>query len=198
MSKNLTKCPVCGSANITRHEQDNCHQLTLGNKFHYKEIFYKCTLCNEEGDFFSDTDVNYIKAQKEAQILFVKDAIEELNKSYSMAMLERVFELPARTLTRWKNGDFSSSGLALLRILVTYPWITDVAEHRFNSIVKNFALINAGIKELENISQKSLSKFTTDFSEKISGGSINKPQRVEITNPPAASSGYEPSFAIGM
>jgi hypothetical protein len=63
----------------------------------------------------------------------IQNILDDLNRSnISMAMLEPVFDLPARTLTRWKHGDFSSSALALLRIVSTFPWIIHVAEEKFN------------------------------------------------------------------
>lgn len=66
----------------------------------------------------------------------------------TMAMFERVFELPTRTLTRWKGGDFSASALALLRIVATYPWIIEVAEHKFERNYASFVVIKIAASEL--------------------------------------------------
>ncbi len=60
-----------------------------------------------------------------------------------MALCERVFELPTRTLTRWKEGNLSAGALSLLRILITYPWITKVAEKKYALEFANYELINA-------------------------------------------------------
>lgn len=167
MNKKLIKCPACGSTKVTREEHQSSHQLTLGSKFFYKDISYKCLTCSEEGDFSSETDENFINAQKEAQIQFINKIIEEFGKSnISMAMVERVFELPARTLTRWKNGDFSSSGLALLRILKTYPWIIEVAENRFEPFFVSFALVRAAMQEF---AQKAHQTFAVGKPETKSG-----------------------------
>ena len=74
--------------------------------------------------------------------------LEDMNNAgISMAMFERVFELPPRTLTRWKAGDFSSSALALLRIAATFPWIIKVAEHKFEHKHAGYALITAAANE---------------------------------------------------
>ena len=52
---------------------------------------------------------------------------------YSMAAIERALELPQRTISRWKaNKELSSIGIALLRIIRTYPWILEVAEKKFD------------------------------------------------------------------
>src|SRR5690606_15728742 len=81
--------------------------------------------------------------------IFAKNILESMsNVGITMAMFERVFELPTRTLTRWKNGDFSASALALLRIVATYPWIIEVAEHKFEKNYANFAVVKIAANEL--------------------------------------------------
>lgn len=135
MNKKNAACPICGSDQIERIKTKSHGQLTLGPEFAFNEVLFKCNSCHEEGDFFYETDENYLAAQKKAQIGFVKHTIEELsNKGITMALIERAFELPIRTLTRWKNGDFSSTSIALLRIIKTYSWIVEVAEHRFEPL----------------------------------------------------------------
>lgn len=149
MVKKLVTCAACGSKRVTRFEQENFDKLTLGAEFSFTEIYYKCESCGEEGDFLAETDKNYLLAQKDAQIKLVQQILTDLNKAgVTMAMFERVFELPVRTLTRWKMGDFSSSAIALLRIAITYPWIIEVAEHRFESNFTKVAVIAEAAKAL--------------------------------------------------
>lgn len=141
-------CPACGSGDVMRHEKESVGQLTLGSEFHFNEIYYHCNTCSKEGDFFCETDNYYLTAQKNAQAILVKAMLEDMNKAgISMAMFERVFELPARTMTRWKTGDFSASVLALLRLATTYPWIIGVAERKFERKQADYALINAALNE---------------------------------------------------
>ena len=150
MNKELVICPACGSHQVARSEKESFNQLTLGAKFFFKEINYKCNSCTEEGDFLAETDKNYLAAQKEAQSDLVKRLLETMNNAgITMAMFERVFELPARTLTRWKNGDFSSSALALLRTVTTYPWIIEVAENKFEKKYSKCAVITAAAQEFK-------------------------------------------------
>ncbi|WP_131778374.1 hypothetical protein [Legionella bozemanae] len=171
MDKKVIHCPVCGSENVTRHERENSCELTLGKNFSYNEIFYHCDTCSEESDYFSETDKNYLLAEKEAQKELVKNIIDNLQHSgISMALIERVFELPIRTLTRWKNGDISASGIALLRIISTFPWTIEIAEQRFDRDFANLALIKAAIKKFEQ--QLSDTKHNTFPLEKQSGGSV--------------------------
>jgi len=139
---------------VLRSEKEARGYLTLGQEFLYKEILYKCDSCEEEGDFNAETDKNFLNAQKDAQVIFAKNSLENMsNVGITMAMFERVFELPTRTLTRWKNGDFSASALALLRIVATYPWIIEVAEHKFERNYASFSVIKRAANEL--LEQKS-------------------------------------------
>lgn len=139
MTKNKTICPACGSGKVKQTEFEYSEQITLGPKLTFNQINYKCSACGEEG---GETDKNYLVAQNSARECLVKNIIEDLNiKNISMAFFERVFELPILTLTRWKTGNFSSSSIALLRVIKTYPWITEVAEHRFDPNVARSILV---------------------------------------------------------
>src|SRR5690348_17035405 len=94
-------CPACASDNIIRHEKVSSGKLTLGSEFTFNEVYYTCNVCHEEGDFTEEADKNYLLAQKNAQAQLVKDILDNMNKvGITMAMFERVFELPSRTLTR--------------------------------------------------------------------------------------------------
>jgi len=138
-------CPACGSKKLKRVEEDSTGKLTLGDTFNFKEVYFECVLCDEQYDILRETDENFLKAQKKAQSQLVKDIIRELNdEKISMSFLERVFELPVRTLTRWKKGDFSATAIAFLRIIKTYPWIVEVAEHKFDQGFSQKALVRAG------------------------------------------------------
>lgn len=176
MNMKKNQCPACGATEMTRYENKKYDQLTLGNKFVYDEIYYKCNSCSEEGDFLSETDQNYVSAQKNAQLDMIKEILDGFNKlNISMAMLERTLELPARTLTRWKNGDFSSSGLALLRVLATFPWIISVAEHKFNPTFASSAIIKIAVQEFEQGANKVLtSSVAVATLERKSSGLITK------------------------
>jgi DNA-binding transcriptional regulator YiaG len=135
MNKEKPICLICGSDKVKRFAVENSDQLTLGPRFNFEEIYYKCNSCHEESDIFGETDKNYLKAQKKAEAALIKEIINHLGEiGISMAFFERVMELPIRTLTRWKTGDFSSAALALLRIVKTYPWIIDIADHRFDPL----------------------------------------------------------------
>lgn len=190
----IVSCPICGSDNTTCHKTVSYGSLTLGNDFKYEEVYYVCGSCKEEGDFFSETDKNYLASEKKAQAELVKSILEKLNQAHiSMAMLERVLELPVRTLTRWKNGDFSSSSLALLRILITFPWIINVAEQKFDSIFARSSIVKAAIQVLEQKENNVVHlSTTTTLLEKGSSGSISS---FNITLEDSGHTNKQPSFS---
>jgi len=157
MSKDNATCPACGSRDTHRHETIGTAYVTIGPAFTYADVYYLCNSCKEEIDIFNETDQNYQAGQKEAQKKFVQQAIEYLSSNgVGMALFERVFELPTRTLARWKEGNFSSSALSLLHIVITFPWIIKIAEKKFSP-----ELINKGL----NIRLKNMAR-NKDFFQK--------------------------------
>jgi hypothetical protein len=167
-------CPVCGSSNIARFEKITFGKLVSGDKFSFKEIYYRCNNCNEEGDFNAETDAYYLAAQKDAQLTLIRRALDNLNNAgISMAAIERIFNLPTRTLTRWKTGDFSASAMALISIIVAYPWIIEVAENKFDPGLSKIIMIKAAVNELQNeaskLSNSNMTHINTMSDHAISG-----------------------------
>lgn len=77
----------------------------------------------------------------------VIDIITDISSlNISMAQFERTFDLPKRTLARWKQGHCSASGMALLTLVQTYPWLLDLAEATYAKDTANYLLVkNAGV-----------------------------------------------------
>ena len=188
MNEELVRCPACSSTGLTKIKKTNTLQLTLGPSFQYDEVIYECNNCHEIGDFTAESDKNLELAEKEAQKESVKQLIDAITlQQISLAHFERAFELPARTLTRWKSGDFSASSLALLRTIVTFPWITKVAEERFNPIFAQIVVI----KEAAN----SIGKFVQNVQgSKIDVESDLYTFIIRITNPPQEVG--EPQYSV--
>ncbi len=177
MSKDNTVCPACGSKDTHRHETISTAYATLGSAFTYADVYYLCNSCKEEIDIFNETDQNFQAGEKEAQKQFVQQAIEYMsNNGVGMALFERVFELPTRTLARWKEGNFSSSALSLLHVVITFPWIIKVAEKKFSPEYANHELISAAASKFVEQAHNSIShsnfsievKSETTFLAKVS------------------------------
>lgn len=133
MVSNNTICPACGSQEISREIHESFDQLTLGAQFSFKEVSYRCSTCDETGDFLAENDEYYLVARKKAEVDFVKKVLFYIGAGFgrSFPQAERSLELPFGILRKWNSGDFSSSEVALLRIIMTYPWILEVAENKF-------------------------------------------------------------------
>lgn len=71
----------------------------------------------------------------------------------SMAYLERALRLPARTVARWKSGNVSASGLALLRVVRRFPWVVEVAASRFAEDVAARAVVGAAAETLHQAAE---------------------------------------------
>jgi hypothetical protein len=61
----------------------------------------------------------------------------------SMAFVERALRLPTRTVARWKAGECSASGIALLRLVRRYPWLLEVAAAGFSEVAARKAVLAA-------------------------------------------------------
>lgn len=148
-TNNAISCPACGSKKIERHEVISKDSVTLGSEFIYQEVYYHCDDCSDEFDILNESEKNFRDAEQKAHKLFATQAIEHLvSMGISMALFERVFELPTRTLTRWKEGNLSAGALSLLRVLITYPWVVKVAEKKYDTKFANYELVYAATSTL--------------------------------------------------
>jgi len=143
-------CPACGSSDVTESHSTEFRQLTLGPEFEVNFSNFHCNVCGEEGDFALKNDTAVSCAVKEAQKVFIKHTLTEFDAVVPLVRIERALELPFRTLNRWKSGDFSSASIALLRILKTYPWIIDVADHKFSKASSKMNLLQAAAECLSS------------------------------------------------
>lgn len=147
MSKNLS-CPECDSERIKTEVILETDVVIFGGQFEYDEILNTCEECGEKGAFsnqiIDENHKQYYLALKKANQASLEPIVKDLSlRNYSMAYIERALRLPQRTISRWKakdgsdKGGGSASGMALMRIIRTYPWILNVADENFE---EQFAL----------------------------------------------------------
>ena len=137
-----TICPVCGSDALSTSTKKHTLTVIYGNPANYDEVVDTCAVCEESGDFsgLNDAAINQImKAAKKESVTNMLDYLSGHN--IKMSYMERSLELPARTLARWKSEDCSAAGLALLRIIRTYPWILEVADDCFSEPTASSRLV---------------------------------------------------------
>lgn len=93
-----------------------------------------------------------LSALKRASMVTMLDTLNAMR--HTNASMERALGLPARTLARWKNQQSmspSASGIALMRIIRTYPWILDVADMQFDQDAARTSLLENAANELVKI-----------------------------------------------
>ncbi|MDQ7797674.1 MAG: hypothetical protein RDU76_01850 [Candidatus Edwardsbacteria bacterium] len=149
--KNSNKCSACGSKNTTVSYNEDTAQAVFGTIVPFKEKVIKCNTC--EATFSGDNiaEDSYSKAlarSKKESIALILGSF--LKMGYSLAAMERALELPQRTMSQWKAGrDLSAAGVALLRIIKTYPWIIEVADTKYDSHTANELLAKNAIAALD-------------------------------------------------
>ncbi|NOQ45082.1 MAG: hypothetical protein GQ559_00135 [Desulfobulbaceae bacterium] len=167
-------CPACGNDNIIEDKITHLINEAFGGSKSVELVKDTCELCGTSGDFSSKNDelleeeINKLKVAAAINILqnFAENGI-------SMSSMERALELPQRTLTKWKSGTKpSAAGLALLKFLRTFPWLLEVAEHKFDYSVAQRIHINTAIKNLLDHMQFNDS-LTGDFKHMTTANTHN-------------------------
>ncbi len=126
-------CPVCGSTDISSSEYNELVSESYGGSREIGLFQNFCNSCETPGDFENRNDeiiqstIDELKAKAVVHIL--NDFVEN---GFSLSAMERALELPQRTLAKWKNtGKPSAAGVSLLKFIRCFPWLLDVAEHKF-------------------------------------------------------------------
>lgn len=142
-------CPVCDGNDFEIIEEVEEIDIPFSDDNQIKLIKLKCNECETITEYSKLFDEDYNKAIEKYKKISVENMLESLsNKGYNLAAIERALELPQRTISRWKNtGELSSTGLALLRIISTYPWILNVAQNKFDPIYAKSTFIHNAVSD---------------------------------------------------
>jgi transposase-like protein len=130
-----TECPICGSANLEKKVSNEILKGDLGEETKYEKISYRCLDCESEGDFFNENTDAINSALDALKKEYIKSTLDYFtDNKISFSSVERILNLPQRTLTKWKNGvsQPSAAGIALLKFLRVFPWLLNAAEHSYD------------------------------------------------------------------
>lgn len=142
-------CPICGANTLEEKNEIQLLKESYGGQKELNMVYYHCTTCDSEGDFFND---NEEKIDSNLEILkgqTVKNIISYfMTNKVNMSAIERALSLPQRTLTKWKNGVSkpSAAGLALLKYLRTFPWLIEIADNNFDYNIAQKIHINTAVQ----------------------------------------------------
>lgn len=184
-------CSYCGKETVSIEE----HEIELSEPYGGSStVKIKEKVCNHCG-FSEDDDRNDIVIQKELSALKRISMVKVLDALNSMghttASMERALGLPARTLARWKNEQSmspSASGIALMRIIRTFPWILAVADMQFDHEAARNILLQNAANELVKIRSEHL-EYEVTSSAQISGNHFELFIKGSRKNIPEAVSG---------
>ena len=135
-------CECCGSKNTVVKTSSRFFPIPFSDTLEYKNAVVHCNDCDEDVDldesqsvdsFLSDKNPDYTAAIKKSIDTMLSD-LQKMN--ISLSHIERSFDIPARTLSKWHNDRNlpSAAALSFLRILRTFPWILEVAKKNFEEI----------------------------------------------------------------
>jgi len=142
--ENSAQCPVCGSVDVAITYESRSYSAPFSVPSALRIEVATCRTSGESGDFRNANVAAMKQAIETADQKSIAPILEWLGAyGVSMAFIERALRLPTRTVARWKSGECSASGIALLRLLRTYPWLLDVAASGFSDLVARRALLTA-------------------------------------------------------
>lgn len=127
------KCPVCGSE---MELKDNEFRLQIGCGTSSSTIHtYLCPACGYDIDYKGNKKI-ISETIKETNCNCAYEILTLLKKEgKNFSEIERKFNLPSRTLSKWINKKIkpSASAVALLRIIKACPWMEKIAEFNFEA-----------------------------------------------------------------
>lgn len=148
---NEKHCPFCGSTEIRKIENKTNHFEPFGGSEEIVLFDLHCDSCDLDFDSSDENDaivtaaVERLKEQSAINIL--NDLLEA---GCNLAAIERVLDLPQRTLTKWKrNGKVNAAGLSLLRFLRVFPWLLDVAECKYDIQMAQTIFVTNAVKSFK-------------------------------------------------
>ncbi len=145
-------CPACGSTEVSSSASIQEIAVPFSEPAVVDEVVDVCRVCGTEGDFLDRNQARVEVAVDAATRESVRRMIDGLgNQGITMAYFERAMRLPQRTLARWKGGECSSPGVALLRLVSTYPWLLEVADDSFDAIAAQQKVVEAASRVLRGM-----------------------------------------------
>lgn len=146
MKRNTESLCHCGSkkARLVRRKMPIEAPLADAKKMPITSIY--CPECGVDISC-AQTTIDLEKAYGSLWPSIARNAIKKLKQEgFTLSLVERALDLPARTTNRWRLGNVSAAAAALLRILSFFPWLIDVAYDRFDAETIRKKMVEEALK----------------------------------------------------
>ena len=127
------RCPICDSE--LKKSSSICRKIKVDHyqSFSVGHNLIECDVCEYSGGDEHDIDNQIEVARKESNLQTLKMLIDEIsNMGQKASFIERSFNLPAKTLNRWKHQGGSAAALALMKLIKTFDWLPKVADNGYD------------------------------------------------------------------
>jgi hypothetical protein len=141
LCKNSIQCPACSSTNIKKSSVIQEIEIPFADECLCNISIYTCTNCGEFGDFSGQNDQIIKSAMVLAEEKSINNMLDLLkNKNILPTYINRALGLDMKTIDYSK---YSPIMVVLLQIIVTFPWLLEVAGSGFDPLViKKFTIKN--------------------------------------------------------
>ena len=139
MNEQIT-CECCGSSNVVIQESSRMYPIPFANDIEYKNKVIHCNDCGENVEIGSNQTVDEFLSEKNPIYLneiqkSIRTILDNMDKKgYSQTRIERAFDIPKRTISKWYNhvNTPSAGAISLLRLIMDFPWLINVAENNYD------------------------------------------------------------------
>ncbi len=178
---NKQRCTFCESENVTL--EIKCRHASLADRtdFSYSATIRSCKDCGTITEAEEESKVDFALAHTNAK----KQSIEAIcahlsDEGVTMAYVERAFGLSQRTISRWKSQGCSAAAMALLNLVDSMPWLTKIAEMKFDpASVDREVFMQAGKSFLKTAEKNN---FLADIQLHQTNDQLNVWARVQNLN----------------
>ncbi len=130
-------CPACGSGNIVKKQIAGELKDLFNTRQTYMKVQFNCKDCNTIGDFFNENDEAEQEALCNLNFDLLNKIVAKLKKlGISPTKIEAAFNLSYGSINDWVSGKChpTKEGMALLKVIVLFPWIHELFEDGCASI----------------------------------------------------------------
>lgn len=145
------KCPICGM--MMELKQKDYHLTTQYGNTKGKISLFICPECGYDIDDKNTNKKTIAKLKNEIYSNYIFNILNSIKKDgKNFTELERKFNLPSKTLSKWmnKSNNPSASAVALLQLIKAFPWLEVAAEYNFDSKKSQEIILNYYLSQIND------------------------------------------------